>query len=122
MKIFVSELVLTPTATFCQPRATSEKKTLFLVHPSFDFSKLNCCVWQSLHKQFIVLYFSVVEHSTKNRMHVQNIAIVFGPTLLLKPPDESRLEVPGSSQMAVYMVYQNQIIDEMLTEYHRIFG
>jgi len=55
-------------------------------------------------------------------MQVQNIAIVFGPTLLLKPPDESLMEIPAGSHMAVYMVYQNQIIDEMLTQYDRIFG
>ncbi|XP_076807372.1 rho GTPase-activating protein 12-like isoform X4 [Clavelina lepadiformis] len=64
----------------------------------------------------------VVEHSAKNRMQVQNIAIVFGPTLLLKPTDDSRLDPAGGGHMAVYMVYQNQIIDYMLTEYNEIFS
>lgn len=54
-------------------------------------------------------------------MQVQNVAIVFGPTLLVKPPDESGGGVVGG-HMAVYMVYQNQIVDYMLTEYEEIFG
>lgn len=60
-------------------------------------------------------------------MQVQNIAIVFGPTLLLKPPDASTTDpqaaaAAASGHMAVYMIYQNQIIDILLTEYQRIFG
>ena len=71
---------------------------------------------------FVFFLHSVVDHSSKNRMQVQNIAIVFGPTLLLKPPDDSKTDPAGSSHMAVYMVYQNQIIDEMLMHYEHIFG
>lgn len=52
-------------------------------------------------------------------MQVQNVAIVFGPTLLLKPPDDSG---GTAGHMHVYMVYQNQIVDYMLTEYETIFG
>nr|CAB3222785.1 rho GTPase-activating protein 12 [Phallusia mammillata] len=72
--------------------------------------------------KYLMKHFcKVVEHSSSNRMQVQNVAIVFGPTLLLKPPDES----PGggaAGHMHVYMVYQNQIVDYMLTEYEVIFG
>jgi len=78
--------------------------------------------------QYLLTHFKrVVEHSVENRMQVQNIAIVFGPTLLLKPPDASTTDpqaaaAAASGHMAVYMIYQNQIIDILLTEYQRIFG
>ena len=59
-------------------------------------------------------------HSAKNRMQIQNIAIVFGPTLLVKPPNT--LEVPGESNLALNMHYQSQIIDNILTDYSYIFS
>ena len=62
----------------------------------------------------------VVENSESNRMQVQNVAIVFGPTLLLKPPDTNHHD-PGGGMMAVYMMYQNQLIDYMLTEFKALF-
>ena len=58
----------------------------------------------------------VVEHSDRNRMQAQNLAIVFGPTLLNSPP---HMEV--TSTMAIDMMYQNQIIDIMINEYHVFF-
>lgn len=70
--------------------------------------------------QYLMRHFcKVVEHSNSNRMQVQNIAIVFGPTLLLKPPDADHHD--GGGMMAVYMMYQNQIIDYMLTEARSLF-
>ncbi|XP_064177818.1 rho GTPase-activating protein 27-like isoform X2 [Anguilla rostrata] len=48
-----------------------------------------------------------------NRMSVQNVAIVFGPTLL-RPEMES-------GNMTMHMVFQNQIVEFILTEYERIF-
>lgn len=73
--------------------------------------------------KYLLQHFTrVVEHSTRNRMQVQNMAIVFGPTLLLKPPDANPTAASASGgQMAVYMVYQNQIIDTLLTEFTNIF-
>ena len=58
----------------------------------------------------------VVEHSSRNRMQAQNLAIVFGPTLLNSPP---HMEV--TSTMAIDMMYQNQIIDIMINDFHLFF-
>ncbi|XP_072910889.1 rho GTPase-activating protein 12b isoform X2 [Hemitrygon akajei] len=49
-----------------------------------------------------------------NRMTTQSVAIVFGPTLL-RPEKEV-------NNIAVHMVYQNQIVELILTEYETIFG
>uniref|UniRef100_A0A3P9HTF0 Rho GTPase activating protein 12a n=1 Tax=Oryzias latipes TaxID=8090 RepID=A0A3P9HTF0_ORYLA len=56
----------------------------------------------------------VIDHSEENRMSNQSIAIVFGPTLL-RPETETW-------NMAVHMVYQNQIVDLILLEYENIFS
>ncbi|XP_058274441.1 rho GTPase-activating protein 12-like isoform X4 [Hemibagrus wyckioides] len=56
----------------------------------------------------------VIEHGEQNRMTTQSVAIVFGPTLL-RPEIEN-------IQMAVHMVYQNQIVELILHEYEAIFG
>ncbi|XP_026771027.3 rho GTPase-activating protein 12b isoform X6 [Pangasianodon hypophthalmus] len=56
----------------------------------------------------------VVEHGEANRMTTQSVAIVFGPTLL-RPETET-------GNMAVHMVYQNQIVELILLEYDNIFG
>ncbi|KAG7455249.1 hypothetical protein MATL_G00254640 [Megalops atlanticus] len=56
----------------------------------------------------------VIDHGEVNRMTTQSVAIVFGPTLL-RPETET-------GNMAVHMVYQNQIVDLILTEYEGIFG
>ncbi|XP_056461943.1 rho GTPase-activating protein 9 isoform X2 [Gadus chalcogrammus] len=55
----------------------------------------------------------VLEQSDANRMTTQNIAIVFGPTLM-RPERDTGL-------MAVHMVYQNQAVELMLTEFDHIF-
>lgn len=44
----------------------------------------------------------------------QSVAIVFGPTLL-RPEMET-------ANMAVHMIYQNQIVELILIEYETIFG
>jgi len=46
-------------------------------------------------------------------MTVQNVAIVFGPTLL-GPEMEA-------ANIAMHMVFQNQIVELTLNEYERIF-
>ncbi|KAF6716623.1 Rho GTPase-activating protein 12 [Oryzias melastigma] len=56
----------------------------------------------------------VIDHGEENRMTTQSIAIVFGPTLL-RPETETW-------NMAVHMVYQNQIVDLILLEYENIFS
>lgn len=59
-------------------------------------------------------FFRVIEHGEVNRMTTQSVAIVFGPTLL-RPETET-------GNMAVHMVYQNQIVELILLEYDNIFG
>ncbi|KAM4605182.1 rho GTPase-activating protein 12-like isoform 2-T2 [Polymixia lowei] len=56
----------------------------------------------------------VIDHGEENRMTTQSVAIVFGPTLL-RPETETW-------NMAVHMVYQNQIVELILLEYEAIFG
>ncbi|XP_060713159.1 rho GTPase-activating protein 27 isoform X2 [Tachysurus vachellii] len=56
----------------------------------------------------------VVDHSDSNRMSFQSMAIVFGPTLL-RPEEES-------GNMAVHMVFQNQIVELILRKFDEIFS
>uniref|UniRef100_UPI0037E91C3B rho GTPase-activating protein 15 isoform X2 n=1 Tax=Semicossyphus pulcher TaxID=241346 RepID=UPI0037E91C3B len=56
----------------------------------------------------------VLEHSDTNRMTTQNIGIVFGPTLMRPERD--------NGNMAVNMVYQNQAVELILSEFDHIFG
>ncbi|XP_054621147.1 rho GTPase-activating protein 12b isoform X4 [Dunckerocampus dactyliophorus] len=56
----------------------------------------------------------VIDHGEANRMTTQSVAIVFGPTLL-RPETET-------GNIAVHMVYQNQIVELILLEYEGIFG
>lgn len=55
----------------------------------------------------------VIQFGEDNRMTVQNVAIVFGPTLL-GPEMEA-------ANIAMHMVFQNQIVELTLNEYERIF-
>uniref|UniRef100_A0A672JUE2 Rho GTPase-activating protein 12-like n=1 Tax=Salarias fasciatus TaxID=181472 RepID=A0A672JUE2_SALFA len=56
----------------------------------------------------------VIDCGEENRMNTQSVAIVFGPTLL-RPETEVW-------NIAVHMVYQNQIVELILSEYEKIFG
>uniref|UniRef100_A0AAY5KK18 Rho GTPase activating protein 27 n=1 Tax=Esox lucius TaxID=8010 RepID=A0AAY5KK18_ESOLU len=56
----------------------------------------------------------VIDYGEENRMTVQNVAIVFGPTLL-RPEMES-------SNMAMHMVFQNQIVELILNKHKFIFN
>ncbi|XP_040917990.1 rho GTPase-activating protein 27-like isoform X2 [Toxotes jaculatrix] len=56
----------------------------------------------------------VIEHKDSNRMSVQSVAIVFGPTLL-RPQTES-------ANMTIHMVFQSQIVELMLNEFQTIFS
>nr|XP_043869904.1 rho GTPase-activating protein 27 [Solea senegalensis] len=55
----------------------------------------------------------VIQYWEDNRMTVQNVAIVFGPTLL-RPEMEA-------ANIAMHMVFQNQIVEFVLNEYEHIF-
>lgn len=54
----------------------------------------------------------VIQYGDDNRMTVQNVAIVFGPTLL-RPELEQNI--------TMHMVFQNQIVEFILNEYDRLF-
>ena len=55
-------------------------------------------------------------------MQIQNIAIVFGPTLLAKSPETTLLQVPGGGEnIALNMHYQSMVVDNILTENAYIF-
>uniref|UniRef100_A0A672H3Y3 Rho GTPase activating protein 27 n=1 Tax=Salarias fasciatus TaxID=181472 RepID=A0A672H3Y3_SALFA len=56
----------------------------------------------------------LIKYGENNRMTAQNVAIVFGPTLL-RPEMES-------SNLAMHMIYQNQIVEFILREYELIFN
>ncbi|XP_072469286.1 rho GTPase-activating protein 15 isoform X1 [Notamacropus eugenii] len=56
----------------------------------------------------------IVAKASKNLMSTQSLGIVFGPTLLRAENE--------TGNMAVHMVYQNQIAELMLSEYNKIFG
>ncbi|XP_034396396.1 rho GTPase-activating protein 27 isoform X3 [Cyclopterus lumpus] len=56
----------------------------------------------------------VIEHKESNRMSFQSVGIVFGPTLL-RPQTES-------SNMTIHMVFQSQIVELMLKEFHAVFS
>ncbi|XP_039224106.1 rho GTPase-activating protein 9 isoform X4 [Crotalus tigris] len=55
----------------------------------------------------------VMDHSDTNRMTTQNIGIVFGPTLLRHERDVASLIED--------MIYQNQVVEMLLTEFASIF-
>ncbi|KAG1967406.1 rho GTPase-activating protein 27 [Pimephales promelas] len=54
----------------------------------------------------------VIDHGEQNRMSVQSMAIVFGPTLL-RPQEESNI--------TMHMVFQNQIVELILNEFNELF-
>lgn len=55
----------------------------------------------------------VIECREENRMSVQSVAIVFGPTLLRPAGEEAN--------MAMHMVFQNQVVEHILNHYSYIF-
>ncbi|XP_078089501.1 rho GTPase-activating protein 12b isoform X3 [Mustelus asterias] len=72
--------------------------------------KPNHDTMQALFKHLV----KVIARSEVNRMTSQSVAIVFGPTLL-RPEKET-------GNIAVHMVYQNQIVELILSEYDTVFG
>ncbi|XP_072417898.1 rho GTPase-activating protein 27-like isoform X2 [Chiloscyllium punctatum] len=57
---------------------------------------------------------NVIDYRNQNRMSSQSMAIVFGPTLL-RPETET-------GNIAVHMVYQNQIVEFILNQYRNLFN
>lgn len=55
----------------------------------------------------------VIEHGEQNRMSVQSVAIVFGPTLLRPETEET--------SMPMTMVFQNQVVELILQQCADIF-
>ena len=55
----------------------------------------------------------MVELSKENRMQVQNVAIVFGPTLMWPEVEKGNV--------AVSMVYQNKVVECILMNYSSFF-
>lgn len=55
----------------------------------------------------------VIEHGEQNRMSVQSVAIVFGPTLLRPETEET--------SMPMTMVFQNQVVELILQQCSDIF-
>lgn len=62
----------------------------------------------------VCVLYRVLERSDANRMTTQNIGIVFGPTLMRPERD--------NGNMAVNMVYQNQAVELILSQFDHIFG
>ncbi|KAG1683876.1 Rho GTPase-activating protein 15 [Nymphon striatum] len=56
----------------------------------------------------------VTQYSHENRMHVQNLAIVFGPTIMGADSE--------SADLVVDMMHQNQIFEFILLEFEAIYG
>ncbi|NXQ30468.1 RHG15 protein, partial [Alaudala cheleensis] len=74
-----------------------------LPRPNYDTMKI---LFEHLQK--------IAAKESVNLMSTQSLGIVFGPTLL-RPEKET-------GNMAVHMLYQNQIVELMLSEYSKIFG
>ena len=55
----------------------------------------------------------VIEHGDQNRMSVQSVAIVFGPTLLRPETEET--------SMPMTMVFQSQVVELILQRCSDIF-
>lgn len=62
---------------------------------------------------FIMFCCRVTEYKEFNRMHIPNLAIVFGPTLMWPEAE--------SSNMALDLMQQNLVIECFLQEFDSIF-
>ncbi|CAB3246029.1 unnamed protein product [Arctia plantaginis] len=57
----------------------------------------------------------VTTYSDRNRMHIANLAIVFGPTLLWAPAEQAH-------NIAVDCIQQNNVVEILLTDFNEIFA
>lgn len=71
-------------------------------------------LWNKDDRLFSSPSARVIHYGDDNRMTVQNVAIVFGPTLL-RPEIELQ-------NIAMHMVFQNQIVEFILNEYDCLFS
>ncbi|XP_025007981.1 rho GTPase-activating protein 15 isoform X2 [Gallus gallus] len=97
---FVEAIKIQDNATRIKAVKTLVKK---LPRPNYDTMKV---LFEHLKK--------IAAKESVNLMSTQSLGIVFGPTLL-RPEKET-------GNMAVHMLYQNQIVELMLSEYSKIFG
>lgn len=63
-----------------------------------------------------MLFHRVQQYSEKNRMHIANLAIVFGPTILWAPVTAK------ARNIAVDCIQQNNVVDILLNEFNEIFS
>ncbi|KAM9550591.1 rho GTPase-activating protein 15 isoform 3-T6 [Guaruba guarouba] len=97
---FVEAIKIQDNATRIKSIRTLVKK---LPRPNYETMKI---LFEHLKK--------IAAKESVNLMSTQSLGIVFGPTLL-RPEKET-------GNMAVHMLYQNQIVELMLSEYSKIFG
>uniref|UniRef100_A0A8C5X2U3 Rho GTPase-activating protein 15 n=2 Tax=Malurus TaxID=55806 RepID=A0A8C5X2U3_9PASS len=97
---FVEAIKIQDNATRIKSIRSLVKK---LPQPNYDTMKI---LFEHLQK--------IAAKESVNLMSTQSLGIVFGPTLL-RPEKET-------GNMAVHMLYQNQIVELMLSEYSKIFG
>uniref|UniRef100_A0A663NBX1 Rho GTPase-activating protein 15 n=1 Tax=Athene cunicularia TaxID=194338 RepID=A0A663NBX1_ATHCN len=97
---FVEAIKIQDNATRIKSIRNLVKK---LPRPNYDTMKI---LFEHLKK--------IAAKESVNLMSTQSLGIVFGPTLL-RPEKET-------GNMAVHMLYQNQIVELMLSEYSKIFG
>ncbi|KAM4897633.1 rho GTPase-activating protein 15 [Sylvia borin] len=97
---FVEAIKIPDNATRIKSVRNLVKK---LPRPNYDTMKI---LFEHLQK--------IAAKESVNLMSTQSLGIVFGPTLL-RPEKET-------GNMAVHMLYQNQIVELMLSEYSKIFG
>ncbi|CAG2105273.1 unnamed protein product [Medioppia subpectinata] len=67
------------------------------------------------HLDVICVHNRVKDYSDQNRMHIQNLAIVFGPTLMWPENDSNNFALDMMLRM-----HQNQIIEFLLLEFDNI--
>ncbi|XP_015490816.1 rho GTPase-activating protein 15 [Parus major] len=97
---FVEAIKIQDNATRIKSIRSLVKK---LPRPNYDTMKI---LFEHLQK--------IAAKESVNLMSTQSLGIVFGPTLL-RPEKET-------GNMAVHMLYQNQIVELMLSEYSKIFS
>lgn len=116
LKLFFRELKepLIPSSFFKEAlNASMLKKTSTKIQCFRDIVKaLPPANYDTL--QFLLKHLlKVTSYQEFNRMHIPNLAIVFGPTLMW-PAEES-------ANMALDLMQQNLVIECLLSEYNKIF-
>ncbi|KAB0390780.1 hypothetical protein E2I00_011201, partial [Balaenoptera physalus] len=84
-----------------------------LPEPLFPFSHFPQFIAAISERLGEVGRMGVIEHGEQNRMSVQSVAIVFGPTLLRPETEET--------SMPMTMVFQNQVVELILQQCSDVF-